>query len=160
MMFGSIESGKGTKVGERDSQRGLMGAFECIEPFDEQPLGNARGPGELPEARNRAAKKRIVEERDFRDAEGLAVCRPGSSPRHQRRKLRTPRQAGQRACGSRKPGVHSEVDSVCRSRSAVARIKGVEHGSPSGALSGVMRSQPSSEFSGIVQEFAQGLAWG
>jgi len=52
----------------------IDGAFECIEPFDEQPLGNARGPG-LPR-RETARRKRIVEERDFRDAQGLAYVDP------------------------------------------------------------------------------------
>jgi hypothetical protein len=56
MIFGSMESGKGTEVGEGDHpQCGLMGAFECIEPFDEQPLGNARAPG-LP--RRETARRR------------------------------------------------------------------------------------------------------
>ena len=78
MMFGSIQSGKGTEVGEGDSQCGLMGAFECIEPFDEQPLGNAPGAG-LPR-RETAQRKRILEERDFRDAQGLAHVDP--APAH------------------------------------------------------------------------------
>jgi hypothetical protein len=78
MMFGSLESGKGTEVGEGDSQCGLMGAFEWIEPFDELPLGDARGPG-LPR-RETAERKRIVEERDFRDAQGLAHVDP--APAH------------------------------------------------------------------------------
>src|ERR1700727_785115 len=78
MMVGSIESWKGTEVGEEDSQGGLMGACECIEPFDEQPLGNARGPG-LPRGET-ARRKRILEERAFRDAEGVAHVAP--APAH------------------------------------------------------------------------------
>src|SRR3984885_15870101 len=79
MMFGSIESGKWTAVAERDHpQCGLMGAFECIEPFDEQPLGDARGPG-LPR-RETTRRKRIVGERDLRDAQGLAHVDP--APAH------------------------------------------------------------------------------
>src|SRR5580704_19393561 len=74
MVFGSIESGKGTEVGEGDSHRGLMGAFERIEPFDEQPLGDARGPG-LPR-RETARRNRIVEERGFGDAQGFAHVGP------------------------------------------------------------------------------------
>jgi hypothetical protein len=77
MMFGSFESGKGTEVGEEDSQCGLMGAFERIEPFDEQPPGNARGP--RPPRRETARRKRILEERDFCDAQGLAHVDPASA---------------------------------------------------------------------------------
>jgi hypothetical protein len=116
-MFGSIESGKGTEVGEEDSQCGLMGAFERIEPFDEQPLGNARGPG-LPRRETARRKKRIVEERDFRDAEGLAYVDP--APAHDMESFgRRGKPVGalvDRVSRASIPG----VDSVCRSRSAVA----------------------------------------
>src|SRR5580692_3117760 len=70
MVFGSLESGKGTKVRQAISQRGLMGVFECIEPFNEQPPGDTRGP-RLPRLET-ARRKRILEERAFREVQGLA----------------------------------------------------------------------------------------
>ena len=52
------------------------------------------------------------------------------------------RQAGRRACGSRKPRASIPgVDSVCRS--GCSRVSRARNGSPSCALSGVMQSQPS-----------------
>jgi hypothetical protein len=137
-MFGSIESGKGTEVGEEDSQCGLMGVFERIEPFDEQPLGNARGPG-LPR-RETARRKRIVEERDFRDAQGLAYVDPAPA-----RDMESFGRGG-------KP-VGTLVDRVSLGRpfresiavsiALCSRASRARNGSPSCALSGVMQSQPS-----------------
>ena len=66
-MFGSLERGKGTEVGEGDRlQDGLMGALEGFEPFAEQTLGDARGP--RPPRFESTRRERIVAERSFFDA--------------------------------------------------------------------------------------------
>src|SRR5262249_22010040 len=59
-------------------QDGLMSAVECTEPLAEQPLGDAWGPW-LPR-RETMYRKRILGERDFRDAQGLAHV--GPAPPH------------------------------------------------------------------------------
>jgi hypothetical protein len=153
MMFGSIESGKGAEVGEEDSQCGLIGAFERIEPFDEQPLGNARGPG-LPR-RETSRRKRIVEERDFRDAQGLAYVDPAPA-------------RDMESFGCRGKPVGALVDRVslgrpfresiaCVDRALQSRIKGAERFAE---LRFERRDAVPAEheFGGVVQEFAQGLA--
>ena len=137
MVFGSLERGKGTEVGEGDRlQGGLMGAFERFEPFDEQPLGDARGPGLPVET---ARRKRILAERDFSMRRACA-CRPGSSPRHG--KLRRRRRGDRRACGLRKPRASTSGVGRCVDRALQAHFE-ARNRLPSCALSGVMQSQTS-----------------
>ena len=73
-MFGSSEIEKGTQLGLRPSKLGSMGVFEGMEPIEEEPLGDARGPG-LP-GREGAWRERVVNERRLRDAERLAHLEP------------------------------------------------------------------------------------
>ena len=154
-MFGSIESGKGTEVGEEDSQFGLMGAFERIEPFDEQPLGNARGPG--PPRRETARRKRIVEERDFRDAQGLAYVDP--APAHDMESFGRGGEAVGALVDRVSLGRPFRESIACVDRALQSRIKGAERFAE---LRFERRDAVPAEheFGGVVQEFAQGLAWG
>ena len=154
MVFGSMVSGKGTKVRERDSQCGLMGAFKFSEPFDEQPLSDARGPG-LPR-RETAGRKRIVEERDFRDAQGLAHVDP--APAHDMESFGRGVEAIGALVDRVSLGRPFRESIACVDRALQPRFKGAERFAE---LRFERRDAVPAEheFGGVVQEFAQGLAW-
>jgi hypothetical protein len=153
-MFGSIESGKGTAVAERDHpQCGLMGAFD--EPFDEQPLGDARGPG-LPR-RETARRNRIVEERGFGDAQGFAHV--GPAPANDMESFGRGGEAGGALVDRVSLGRPFRQSIAGVDRALQARLEGAERFAE---LRFEWRDAVPAEheFGGVVQEFAQRLAWG
>ena len=156
MMFGSLERWERTQVGEGDRPRcGLMGAFQGIEPLDEQPLSDARGPG-LPR-RETAGRKRIVEERDFRDAQGLAHVDP--APAHDMESFGRGGEAVGALVDCVSLGRPFRESIACVDRALQSRIKSAERFAE---LRFERRDAVPAEHElrGVVQEFARGLAWG
>ena len=113
MVFGSLESGKGTEVGEADRSAGRIdGRVRALLKRSVNSLWATRG-GQGSQGCETARRKRIMAERDFRDAQRSCACRPGSSPRHG--KLRS-------AAARRSALLVDRVSLACPLRELVARV--------------------------------------
>ena len=104
-----------------------------------------------------ARRKRILAERDFRDAQGLAHV--GPAPAHDMESFGGGGEAVGALVGCVSLGRPLRELVACVDRALQSRIKGAER---LAELRFERRDAVPAEheFGGVVQEFAQGLAWG
>ena len=118
-------------------------------------LWAARG-GQGSQGAKTARRKRIMEERDFRDAQGLAHLDP--APARDMESFGRGGEAIRALVDRASPGRPFRESIACVDRALQSRIKGAERFAE---LSFERRDAVPAEheFGSVVQEFTQGLAW-